>query len=69
MDKFILNEPNRELTEGYFTALMKYSVVFLIAWMFGQIIIFAYPFIACSDEKKQFNKTEALVVQLNQYLA
>ena len=51
MDKFILNEPNRELTEGYFTALMKYSVVFLIAWMFGQLLIFTYPCIAWSGEK------------------
>jgi hypothetical protein len=51
MDKFILNEPNRELTEGYFTALMKYSVIFLIAWMFGQLLIFTYPCIAWSGEK------------------
>ena len=51
MDKFILNEPNRELTEGYVTALMKYSVVFLIAWMFGQLLIFTYPCIAWSGEK------------------
>ena len=51
MYKFILNEPNRELTEGYFTALMKYSVVFLIAWMFGQLLIFTYPCIAWSGEK------------------
>ena len=32
MDKFILNKPNRELTEVYFTTLMKYSLVFFIAW-------------------------------------
>jgi hypothetical protein len=51
MDKFILNEPNRELTEGYFTALIKYSVVFLIAWMLGQLLIFTYPCVAWSGEK------------------
>ena len=51
MNTFILHEPNRELTEGYFTALMKYSVVFLIAWMFGQLIIFTYPCVVWSGEK------------------
>lgn len=51
MDKFILNEPSRELTEGYFTALIKYSVVFLIAWMLGQLLIFTYPCVAWSGEK------------------
>ena len=33
MNTFIVHEPNRELTEGYFTALIKYLVVLLIAWM------------------------------------
>jgi hypothetical protein len=51
MNTYIIHEPNRELTEGYFTALMKYSVVFLIAWMFGQLIIFTYPCVAWSGEK------------------
>ena len=51
MNTFILHEPNRELTEGYFTVLMKYSVVFFIAWMFGQLLIFTYPCIAWSGEK------------------
>ena len=33
MNMFILHEPNQKLTEGYFTALIKYLVVLLIAWM------------------------------------
>jgi hypothetical protein len=51
MNTYIIHEPNRELTEGYLTALMKYSVVFLIAWMFGQLIIFTYPCVTWSGEK------------------
>jgi hypothetical protein len=51
MNTYILQEPNRELTEGYFTALMKYAVVFLIAWMFGQLIIFTYPCVVWTGEK------------------
>ena len=51
MNTFILHEPSRELTEGYFTALIKYSVVFLIAWMLGQLLIFTYPCVAWSGEK------------------
>ena len=69
MNAYIIQEPNRELTEGYFTALMKYSLAFLIAWMFGQLIIFTYPFIAWSGEKKQFPEIENLVEKLNKHIA
>ncbi len=51
MTTYTIHEPNRELTEGYLTAFIKYAVVFLIAWMFGQLIIFTYPCIAWSGEK------------------
>jgi len=51
MQTFILHEPNRELTEGYFTAIMKYSVIFLIAWMLGQLLIFTYPCLVWTGEK------------------
>jgi hypothetical protein len=51
MKSFIIHEPYKELTEGYFTPIIKYSVIFLIAWMMGQLIIFTYPCLAWYGDK------------------
>ena len=48
---FHIQEPNHELTEGYFILLMKYSVVFSIGWMLGILIIYTYPCLVWSGNK------------------
>ena len=48
---FHIQEPNHELTEGYFILLMKYSVVFSIGWMLGILIIYTYPCLVWTGNK------------------
>lgn len=48
---FKLNEKIYELTDGYFTFVMKYSVTVLIAWMIGILIVCTYPCFAWGTEK------------------
>jgi hypothetical protein len=48
---FQIQEKNHELTEGYFMLIMKYSVLFLVAWMFAILIIYTYPCLAWDTNK------------------
>lgn len=48
---FKINEKIHELTDGYFTLVMKYSVTILIAWMIGILIVCTYPCFAWGTEK------------------
>jgi hypothetical protein len=48
---FKIEEKKHELTEGYFMLIMKYSVIILTSWMFGQLIIYTYPCLAWDGEK------------------
>lgn len=49
--QFQIQEPTRELTDGYFTLGLKYSVLTLIGWMVGVIIVCIYPCLAWSGDK------------------
>lgn len=49
--KFKIEEKIHELTEGYLMVLIKYSVVFFLAWMIGILIVFTYPCFAWSGDK------------------
>ncbi len=46
-----IQEKPHELTEGYFMLIMKYSVLFLGAWMFALLIIYTYPCLAWGANK------------------
>lgn len=48
---FRIQEPNRELTEGYFILVIKYTCIFLAGWMLGILIIYTYPCLAWEGEK------------------
>lgn len=49
--KFRIQEPNRELTEGYFILIVKYLVLVFLAWMIGILIIFTYPCLVWEGDK------------------
>jgi len=49
--QFTIQEKKHELTEGYFMLIMKFGVLFLIAWMFGLLIIYTYPCLAWDSNK------------------
>lgn len=60
--KFIIEEKHHELTEGYLMLIIKYSVVLLLAWMIGILIVFTYPCFAWSG-----NKYPPMLVSINDY--
>ena len=49
--QFQIQEPTRELTDGYFTLGLKYSVLTLIGWMIGVMIVCTYPCFTWSGDK------------------
>lgn len=49
--EFKIQEPNHELTEGYFILIIKISVLISFAWMIGLLIIYTYPCITWDGNK------------------
>lgn len=49
--EFKIQEPNHELTEGYFILIIKISVLISFAWMIGLLIIYTYPCVAWEGNK------------------
>lgn len=49
--EFKIQEPNHELTEGYFILIIKISVLVSFAWMVGLLIIYTYPCVAWEGNK------------------
>lgn len=49
--KFKIQEPNHELTEGYFILSIKILVLISFAWMVGLLIIYTYPCIMWTGNK------------------
>jgi hypothetical protein len=60
--KFTIEEKFHELTDGYLTLIIKYSVVLMLAWMVGILIVFTYPCFAWSG-----NKYPPMLVFINDY--
>ncbi|MBI1837570.1 MAG: hypothetical protein HYR91_09935 [Flavobacteriia bacterium] len=49
--KFRIEEKIHELIDGYFTLIIKYSVVFCLAWMLGILIVYTYPCMVWNGDK------------------
>ena len=60
--KFTIEEKFHELTDGYFTLIIKFSVVLMLAWMVGILLVFTYPCFAWSG-----NKYPPMLVFINDY--
>ncbi len=60
--KFTIEEQFHELTDGYLTLIIKYSVVLMLAWMVGILLVFTYPCFAWSG-----NKYPPMLVFINDY--
>ncbi len=60
--KFTIEEQFHELTDGYLTLIIKYSVVLMLAWMVGILLVFTYPCFAWSG-----NKYPPILVFINDY--
>ncbi len=49
--RFQIQEPNHELTEGYFILSIKYFVLILLAWMTDIMILYLYPCFAWEGKR------------------
>lgn len=64
--KFHINEPDHELTIGYFTIILKYSVLIASSWIFGWLLVLFLPL---RDGVGYSNNTGAFALENRQIIS